>query len=577
MQSNIYQQQGRDHYKRGEYQKALECFDRAIGRAVTVQLLDNRAACNARLNDFPTALKDAKKAINLAREDPTGYLRAGKVLLSMDRKSVALKIYAHGLKSVKHVGQGYEALRKAYGELLSELAPPKSLDPFTVLPREIAINVLMFLDFRDRTAIMRTSKQWRNFIRSEANFWTNLDFSKARRKKVRTTFIAMAINTAGRKIRQATITGKNYNVEKVLGALARQTTLEKLVLPDILRFDQATVDALKPAKHLDHIFIGSETEIARSALNTFFDHFTPQLKHVELDQSNSRDSGRNAPPIPTFDVSGLLTLHVKAWSAILPEFMAAPNKIASLQSLSMCLHHVPPRPLYDLDFRQCADLRYLCLHTDDPAIKQLHFPPNVEILKLGGKFRCIGAHMADALAIPYRIFLPKLVEMELDHGYWALSDLLATLDQRQTETNSTGCVTMPLRKLTLHMPLVPEHSPYRLEISDVDLRANVRLDALEHLAILAASELQDNQLIDLVKCAPNLKSLDVGRSRVSGIALKTVIEMRDLKELRVGPSPEWPRDAVEWARARGVHVHVTPYMEPKPSISHVPRRSAFPF
>ena len=105
---NNLQEQGRAHYKRGDYKKAVEFFDRAIGRAPSVQLLDNRAACYEKLNELSTALKDAKKAVQLHREDATGYLRAGKVLVKMEKPSVALEVFTHGLKSIKHIGQGYE-------------------------------------------------------------------------------------------------------------------------------------------------------------------------------------------------------------------------------------------------------------------------------------------------------------------------------------------------------------------------------------------------------------------------------------------------------------------------------------
>lgn len=102
------QREGRACYKREDYAKALDFFNRAIGRAATVQLLDNRAACLEKLHQLPRALKDAKQAIQLQKEDPTGYLRAGKILIKMGKESVALELYVHGLKSVKHAGQGYE-------------------------------------------------------------------------------------------------------------------------------------------------------------------------------------------------------------------------------------------------------------------------------------------------------------------------------------------------------------------------------------------------------------------------------------------------------------------------------------
>ena len=107
IQENL-QREGRSSFKRGEYKKALEHFDKPIGRAPSVQLLDNRASCYEKLNELPAALRDAKKAIQLQNEDPTGYLRAGKVLVKMEKQSVALEIYAHGLRKVRHVGQGYE-------------------------------------------------------------------------------------------------------------------------------------------------------------------------------------------------------------------------------------------------------------------------------------------------------------------------------------------------------------------------------------------------------------------------------------------------------------------------------------
>lgn len=104
----MLQEQARAAYKRGDYAKALELFDRAIGRSPSLQLHDGRAACHEKMNNFSSAIKDAKKSIKIALEDPTGYVRAGRILVKMGRKKDALDIYAFGLKNVKHVGQGFE-------------------------------------------------------------------------------------------------------------------------------------------------------------------------------------------------------------------------------------------------------------------------------------------------------------------------------------------------------------------------------------------------------------------------------------------------------------------------------------
>lgn len=102
------QEQARAAYKHGDYAKALELFNRAIGRSPSLQLHDGRAACHENLDDLSSAIKDAKKSIQIAREDPTGYVRAGRILVKMERKSHALEIYSLGLRNVKHVGQGFE-------------------------------------------------------------------------------------------------------------------------------------------------------------------------------------------------------------------------------------------------------------------------------------------------------------------------------------------------------------------------------------------------------------------------------------------------------------------------------------
>lgn len=103
-----FQELGRSAYKRKDFDKALEYFNRAMARAQTTQLLDNRAATFERLSDLSAALKDAKRAIQLYKQDPTGYLRAGRVLVKMEKQSVALEIYAYGLKSVKPEGEGFK-------------------------------------------------------------------------------------------------------------------------------------------------------------------------------------------------------------------------------------------------------------------------------------------------------------------------------------------------------------------------------------------------------------------------------------------------------------------------------------
>lgn len=98
----------RGHHKRQQYHDAIRCFDKAIARAPSARLFDERADCYARLGQYDTALKDAKASIQHASTDPVGYLRAGGLLLKMKKKDVALEVMSYGLKRVQHSGKLYE-------------------------------------------------------------------------------------------------------------------------------------------------------------------------------------------------------------------------------------------------------------------------------------------------------------------------------------------------------------------------------------------------------------------------------------------------------------------------------------
>lgn len=141
------QELGRVLYRRKEYAKALQYFTDAITSepSLTVSLLDNRAATYDKLDDITSALKDAKNAIRLHEKDPTGYLRAGRLLQKAGKHEVALGIYKHGIKKkTKNV----ELLLKEHDKLLRSTAPPTAADPFARLPIELVGIIISNLSFR---------------------------------------------------------------------------------------------------------------------------------------------------------------------------------------------------------------------------------------------------------------------------------------------------------------------------------------------------------------------------------------------------------------------------------------------
>lgn len=92
---------GRESYRRKEYVAALELFNAALQQADdNIDILDYRAATFAQIGRFDLALKDGREMCRLDKRNVKAYIRIGKVLRLMDRKDLALQIYARGLRQV---------------------------------------------------------------------------------------------------------------------------------------------------------------------------------------------------------------------------------------------------------------------------------------------------------------------------------------------------------------------------------------------------------------------------------------------------------------------------------------------
>lgn len=141
------QERATDYYRRKEYDKALPLLDKAIAGSTlpSAGLLDTRAACHAKLDDNASALKDAKQTIRLHERDVTGYLRAGRILQSMNKLELASGIYQHGIR--KKV-QKVELLQALDAKLQQKLVPPRAADPMSRLPLEMVEMIFGYMSFR---------------------------------------------------------------------------------------------------------------------------------------------------------------------------------------------------------------------------------------------------------------------------------------------------------------------------------------------------------------------------------------------------------------------------------------------
>ncbi|GAB1742659.1 hypothetical protein NU219Hw_g8372t1 [Hortaea werneckii] len=413
----------------------------------------------------------------------------------MEKQSVALEIYAHGLKKVKHIGQGYELLRKVHGELTTQLAPPTSIDPLTVLPRELAELILGCLSFQQRIAVSRVSKQWSGFIRSSPNLWQHLDLSNPKRK-VKTAFVSKAINTARQKLTSATLSSL-HDFDKVLHALLRHCPIEHLTLCDTGLQSQNLVEALKKSKHLKSLRLDRGTEIGPTTLAQVIQVCASTLETFQCTLARNEEFvgiWTKCERLNTLKVK--LTgdaSRVRAGNAALNAPVAPGLGGALLPNL----HEFTP------------NLQSLTIHDKKPR-SQLHSV--LDLRNLGGLDRLdleLPIESAHQLMLP-----PRLVHLRF----------VSTIN------NATANFFK-------------------------DSNGSVRgLEQLLELGLRPSSVCDDNITDVITEKLPSLHTVDLSGTDITGVGVKMLLRNSNLKNLVVNDCRYLGSDAVAWAREHGVKV-----------------------
>jgi F-box/TPR repeat protein Pof3 len=70
---------------------------------------------------------------------------------------------------------------------------------------------------------------------------------------------------------------------------------------------------------------------------------------------------------------------------------------------------------------------------------------------------------------------------------------------------------------------------------------------------LALLMLSDREVIKIVNLYPNVQKLDVSGTRITGVAVKTFVQL-GVKRLKMNECSDVGPDAVEWARGQGIEV-----------------------
>jgi F-box/TPR repeat protein Pof3 len=427
---------------------------------------------------------------------------------------------------------------------MTELSPPRSVDPLTVLPRELAEQILGYLNFRQLMKTCLVSKEWAQFIHRTPNLWRHLDLTYARRK-VKNAFVSRAINISRSKLKAATLSNL-FEFDKALSALARTCPLEELNLRNTGLISSSVVDTLKIVKNLKILRIFKGTTLSKSALAQILSNASPTLEVLVCE-----DVSAHTPlefQFPQVEFPNMRTLEM-AWSS--GSWRGSRSLVQSLPKMphlqTLKLHQLANRETithFLIDLTGLTQLSTLDLLIDVEQAKQIKLPPTIKSLAIGTWQRRIGAiFFASLHHDPLQWSLPLLEELKICAGEVPFGDFelaLRTTDFSLTQT--------PAYLHTLSMT----ESDAAGSLTKETL-SHPRLAELRHLSLESCHGVNDSHLSLVATTLPKLQTLNVSGTEVTGAGVKEVVK-NGLKKLVASNCRFIGLDAIQWARTQGVHV-----------------------
>jgi F-box/TPR repeat protein Pof3 len=432
---------------------------------------------------------------------------------------------------------------------MTELSPPKSVDPLTVLPRELAEQILNYLSFKQLMNTCLVSPQWAQFIRRTPNLWRHLDLTLAKRK-VKSAFISRAINIGRSKLK--TVTLRNlYDFDLALAALTKSCPLEEINLRDTGVHTDKISGLLKPLKNLRSLSIGSGTKLYLVSIHHILKNAAATLESLYIEDVAAH-AGYSELQFPVVASPNMHELDL-SWRKQGPPaagLQAALNNMPNLRRLK--LHHLNPAlPSMaferKLDLKQLKHLSQLDLVWHFQKANELALPPSLKSFALGTWRPKHAKFFDDLLTHPYEPLqwpLPSLEELHI-----CIQEIkLDTVEQHALRPTTSANDGTPSLIHTLSITFGDLQG-----VPAKDFLSQPRLKELKHLNLRSCHGLDDDQMSGVASCLPLLQSLDVSGTDVTGAGIKDVIK-NGLKKLVVNDCRHLGLDAVHWARDQGVKV-----------------------
>ncbi|KAI9734403.1 MAG: hypothetical protein M1834_002510 [Cirrosporium novae-zelandiae] len=487
---------GQKFYRQKNYEEALKAFNAALAynKGDCIAILDNRAATYVKLGNLKSALRDGQEMIHSQKKNVIGYLRTGKVLLSMGKNDIAQGIYQRGLKNVPLEDQNYKLLKAMHDKLIKDTAPPKAIDPLIILPMEIVLMVLEYLQFAEK-------------VKSQG------------------TVSGAVLFRLGR------------NEKESLNLLVRRCHgLKSLEIRSGFLSDTIT-SAAPSAKSLTSLVISNVSTVTLDAVTRILSSCT----ELEVARFGSiQVSGTSAQWPQTLPRLRVLSLHATTTRASFATLNLGPliHSITNIQELSLAKWRIQDDTiLTSCYFDSLKNLRTLILSID--RIERLPpLPPSLQHLKVFSSGLVRDLRTVDD--IPWWKQLVNLETVALCGFSITIATLLELLAPSRGK----------FRRLSFR-DLVALDGNFVSDLGLSEIWENVEeLD-------LSGTIVTDRSISDLASFLSNhLRTIDLSHTRITGVAIKTLLDKFEgkLERLCVNGCMALSVDAVEYAKSKGVAV-----------------------
>lgn len=453
-----------------------------------------------------------------------------------------------------------QRLQAAHDALRQKLAPPKSVDPLARLPRELAEQIMGYLQFHQVITSCRVSKGWATFIRCTPTLWHHIDLSHAR-KKVKIAFISRAINIGRAKISKITLHDL-LDFDKALKALIQHGTIEEVRLLNTGRHNHELANTLEHASHLKVLQIGAATHLSVNAIVHIAHNKSATLLSLQCDEL-SRTTGLYShvqPPL-AFPVLQRLDLRWTGDWMGLYDLLLHLDKLPNLQYLRFRQRKaIAPPNVGAVDLGNHGALLHLELCIPFTSACQLTLPSTLTHLSLS----TTSLHAPGLPHLNGNLWLPHLQELHFEIPLMRISECAIFLQVPPGQSNSTTATEdtdlggtskeSSLKALSLVNGSVPEINAAHVLSPHATTFLQPRLRALESLSLAGCFGVQDAWAAQIAEQLPGLKSLDLSRTRVTGVGIKDIVSQGNLKHLMVNECESISLDAIAWARSQGVVV-----------------------